>query len=334
MRAQKGWWVGLAVLGLAAGLAGQSVAPPPGTTSATAPAPSVTQPYQMQADLTPPEVPDSYQVGPDDLLAVFVFQMPELTSQVRVSREGEIRLPMLPRPLEVAGMTAPQISHALILDLRRHGLARAPVVRVVVRQVMSRPIVVAGSVKNPVVIEATRPLRLIEALARAGGPTSTAGSEVLVTSAGPDGESTRQFPLDAVINSANPAENPLLRGGEVVRVTPARYVYAVGAVEKPDAFPLTSERPMTVLRLVALSQGLSTKDPANAKQAEIIRTVDGRRQQIRVNLIALLKHGQPDVPLQAGDIFYVPTSRKEKLLQSTFGLIGQAVTIAIGYRAF
>lgn len=322
------------VLGLAATLAAQSLDTNLNTVAVTAQPPSVQQPFSMQPDLTPPEVPDNYRVGPEDLLAIFVYQMPELSSQVRVSNRGAIRLPMLPRSLPIAGLTAPQIGRVLATDLRRQGLARDPVVRVVVRQVMSHPVVVAGAVAKPVVIEATRPLRLIEALTRAGGPSKEAGTEILVTTQGPDGTTSRKIALQAVTDTADPVTDPLLTGGEVIRVLPAQYVYAVGALEKPNAFPVLASSPMTVLRMLALAQGVSSTEPANLKHSVIIRTVSGRRVRIAVNLKSLLQHATPDIPLQAGDIFYVPVNGKSKFFDGVLGMAAQATTIALGYRVF
>src|SRR5271154_4206199 len=48
-------------------------------------------------------------VGPDDLLALSVYDSPELTRTVRVDADGTIRLPMLKDPIQVRGMVPSQL---------------------------------------------------------------------------------------------------------------------------------------------------------------------------------------------------------------------------------
>ena len=109
------------------------------------------------------------QIGSDDLLGVFVYQMPEMTGQVRVDLTEAVRLPMLKKTIPAAGLTASALAQRVAQELVAEGMARNPQVRVVVRQVMSRPIVVMGAVRYPSVLRAARPMRLAEVLARTGG---------------------------------------------------------------------------------------------------------------------------------------------------------------------
>ncbi len=103
----------------------------------------------------------SYIIGNRDLLAVFVYQIPGLNRQVRVS-QGVIRLPFVPKPIRAAGYTAPQLARQVAQVLMTNRLARNPFVQVVVRQVRSRPIVVTGDVVKPVRLEG-RPVKVNEA---------------------------------------------------------------------------------------------------------------------------------------------------------------------------
>lgn len=305
---------------------------PPVLVMSPLPAPADGVPTSMQPDLTPPAVPDSYVIGKNDLLSIFVYQMPEITRQVRVAEDGTVRLPLLSNPIPAAGKVSRDVASAIKTALVQQGLAVAPVVQVIVRQVMSRPIVVAGAVKNPLVIEAARPMHLLEVLARAGGLGTQAGTHVLLTQNTDTGSVTREINLANLTETTDPTENPLLTGGEVIRVLPARLVYAVGALQHPGAFPIHSTEPLTILKAIALSQGFSTTQPADRRHAEIIRQIEnGQRKEIPINLDKILKHESPDETLLAGDILYVPENGKRKVLTAVLQDAGQVLVIGLGY---
>lgn len=296
------------------------------------PLPAGEIPEKMEPDLAPPAVPDNYLIGRNDLLSIFVYQMPELTSQIRVNSEGYIELPFLRRPLPASGQTPMQMRAVVARELVAEGLARDPVVRVLVRQVESRPIVVAGAVRYPEVIQAARPMRLLEVLSRAGGLENTAGTSILLTTPTSSGPVTRELSVQQLLQDPVAGGDPLLIGGETVRVIPARLVYAVGALQKPGAFPIVANEPITVLKALALAQGFSTTMPAAKSHAEIIRTrPDGSRQELHVNLDKILKHKAPDPTLLAGDILYVPENGKGKVLTQALADASQALVVFIGY---
>ncbi|MGH9525725.1 MAG: polysaccharide biosynthesis/export family protein [Terriglobales bacterium] len=299
------------------------------------PLPRAEMPTRMSPDLLTPAAPDNYVIGRDDLLSVFVYQMPELSAQVRVNSDGYIALPYMQKQLPASGHTAPQVRAEVQQELAAEGLARRPIARVIVSQVESRPIVVAGAVRYPEVIQAARPMRLLEVLSRAGGMGGKAGTTVLVSEQTPDGLVTQTYDVTRLLQDANPGDDPELVGGETVRVVPARLVYAVGALKKPGAFPIQPGEPITVLKALALSQGFSSTMPANEGHAEIIRTeLDGQRVEIPVNLDKVLKHQRPDRVLEAGDILYVPENGRQKLLAQAAQDAAQALMVFVGYHGF
>lgn len=283
----------------------------------------------LQPDEVEPAVPDTYRIGSNDLLSVFVYQMPELTSQVRVSAAGTIRMPMLPQPLAAAGSTGSELAASVAAALSKAGLARNPVVQVLVRQVDSRTVVISGAVRNPTVVQAWRPMTLLEALSRAGGVTDQAGSTVVLTEVTAAGTSTQTVSVDALENGAGP--DPILNGQDTVRVVPARLVYTVGAVKQPGAFPLRPGEPLTVLRALSLSSGLAPSP--NLHHSEILRPTAQGPQPVPIDLRRILDHKDPDPPLLAGDILYVPEDGKRKALGTIIADVGQIAVISLGYGA-
>src|SRR6202012_1922335 len=131
-------------------------------------------------------------VGPDDLLALSVYDSPELTRTVRVAESGNIRLPMLKAPIQVRGMVPSQVETAVARALTNGKVLVDPIVTVTIVEYQSRPVNVVGAVKNPIVFQATRPIPLLDALARAGGVREDAGSDIIVSrQVVQDGKSTR-----------------------------------------------------------------------------------------------------------------------------------------------
>jgi len=316
-------------LGLEVPAFAQSTAQPDGDSAAiplaTAESPS------MQPDTAEPAAPDTYRIGTNDLLAIFTFQMPELNRQVRVNDQGKVALPFLHQSVVAAGHTAAEVATDIQKDLVEEGLVRAPLVQVTVRQVLSRPIVISGAVKNSIVVQAARPVSLLEALTRAGGADPKAGDIVLVTTSGSETPTVHTYSLSGLLQG-DETQNPILLGNDTVRVLPARLVYAVGALQKPGAFALEASEPLTVLKVLALTQGI--KEPADKRHAELIHlTAAGTRTRTELDLDALLRHRSPDVPLLAGDILYVPENAKGKAMTAILGDLGQAAVIAFGYNA-
>lgn len=274
-----------------------------------------------------PEVPDSYQIGKNDLLSIFVYQMPELTTQTRVDPAGTIHLPMVPQAIPAANFTSRQLQQQIARALVSNGLARSPQVQVLVRQVASRTVVVSGAVQAPVVLEAWRPMTVLEVLSRAGGVTQQAGSTVLVTTPTDQGMQTQSLAVDDLLRGVGP--DPLLTGHDTVRVIPARLIYTVGAVKQPGAFPLRPGEPLSVMKALALSQGLGTSP--NLHHSQIIRQGAEGAQEIPVDLRKILDHKSPDVTLEAGDILYVPEDGKRKALGTILTDAGQIAIISVGY---
>ncbi len=294
------------------------------------PQPTLAVPSHLEPDLVTPAVPDSYIIGRNDLLSVFVFQMPELTRSVRVDNQGEIQLPFVQRRFHASGLTTPQLQRIITAELQREGLANHPIVQVIVQQVESKPIVVTGAVYKPMALQAARPMSLLEVISRAGGLTSNAGDAVLVTSQGVGPAVTKSYSLRQLMLYNNPQDDPVLLGNESVTVLPSKMIYVVGAFHKPGAFPLRVGEPISVLNAIALAGGLR-KSPDKG-HAEIISTLpDGTHHEVRIHIGRILKHKSLDPRLRAGDILYVPKDLKHQLLMEALQDTAQVLTLGAAY---
>ena len=90
-----------------------------------------------------------------------------------------------------------------------------------------------------------------------------------------------------------------LYGGEEIRVPEAGKVFVVGNVKKPGAYPVQDVSDTTVLKMLALAEGLM---PFAAKQAFIYRREAGTVSKNEISDRTPEDHraaGSPDVPLRS-----------------------------------
>lgn len=257
------------------------------------------------------------KIGPNDLIAVSVYQAPELTRTVRVGSDGLIRLPMLRQKIKAEALLSSELEETIATALREENILVDPVVTVTMVEYHSRPISVVGAVRRPVTYQAIGPATLLDALARAEGLSPEAGPEILVsrTQPGEDGRPTvitQRIPTRSLIDEADPALNLKLFGGEDIRVPEVGKIYVVGNVRHPGAFPVHDTSGTSVLKLLALAEGLL---PFTGKQAYVYRRepAGGNRSEIEVEISKIVERKAPDVPLQPNDILYIPDNKGKKL---------------------
>ncbi len=137
---------------------------------------------------------------------------------------------------------------------------------------------------------------------------SAAGSSAAPASAGDDvSDDVVEVHLDGLVQSGERKYNVTVFPGDIVKVTRAGIVYAVGEVHKPGGFVMKNNEPMTILRVVALAEGLTSV--AAKSQARILRTDEnGNRVEVPVNLGKVFAGKEPDQALKASDIVFVPNS--------------------------
>ena len=271
-------------------------------------------------------------IGSTDLLAISVYGAPELTRTVRVSDEGLIRLPLLRQKIDVRGRMPPQVEALITEALVEEEILVDPAVTVTIAEYHSRPISVAGAVKSPVTFQALGKTTLLEALTRAQGLSEDAGPEILVTRPGESGSAlvVQRIPAKELIGAADPLWNVLLAGGEEVRVPQAGRVFVAGNVKHPGAFRLESGGETTVLKAVALAEGLA---PYATKVAYILRpaggeaTSNGGGTEIPVVLNKIMERKSPDAALQANDILFIPDNRSRR---ATMNALEKAIGFATG----
>ena len=288
-------------------------------------------------------------ISPDDLLEVYVLDVPEFSREYRVSPTGSIALPLLPDPINAAGLTPSQLSTVIVERLRAGGFVSSPQVTVRVMDSRVHSVAITGAVKKPQIYPLFGRTTLLDVLSQAEGLTEDAGTTAVITRGeitlrrlreervcqGSEQKDvcspTLRVDLKKLMDSGDPNLNVDLYPGDRVTVQRGGVIYVVGAVNRPGGFPLKGdEEEITVLKALALAQ--DTKSSAAKTRAMIIRRSSERstqREEIRVNLKSILAGRAPDVPMARNDILFVPDSAGKKAamrgaesaLQATIGII-------------
>ena len=83
-------------------------------------------------------------------------------------------------------------------------------------------------------------------------------------------------------------------------------IYVVGDVAHPGGYVMQNDSKLTVLQAIALAAG--TSKTASERRVRLVRNVDGQTLSLDLPLREMERGREPDVPLQANDILYVPFS--------------------------
>ena len=237
----------------------------------------------------------SYVIGPQDQLAITVYDEPDLSNRYRVDDGGFITFPLIAR-IAAAGLTVAEFEDRLKTTLA-NGYIRNPQVRVDIEQYRSRSVVVTGSVRAPQKLTMTgSSMTLLEALALAGSPTADASNDVIVTRKRPnpakpdDLEEIRVNRRDLELGRSG--RDVLLRDGDIVHVPMAQRFYVDGHVRNPGPFVL--DPGMTVQQAIALAGGLSER--GSDRGIVVRRLINGMWPDVDLKL---------DDKVQAGDTIVI-----------------------------
>ena len=298
--------------------------------------------------------PRDVPIGTGDLLHIDVFDVPELSRDVRVSQLGDITYPLIPGKIQVAGLTPFQLEEKMQELLIENGLVTHPQVSVFMKEQNSQPVSVVGAVGRPMVYQILRPTTLLELLANAGGITDEAGSVVLITRATgapaapktiadssddtlPQNSQTISIRLQDLLESGDPSFNIQVLGGDVVSVPRAGIVYVMGAgISQPGGYVLQSHgEQISVLKAIALAHG--TTGFAKADDSVIMRTnpLTGQRDVIPVHIKQIEHRKADDVAMKSNDILYIPDSLGRKVLaRGAEAAVGVGTSVAIYRTAY
>ena len=224
---------------------------------------------------------EDYVVGEGDLLQVTVLTHPDLTTAARVSREGQIRLPLIGQVF-VAGIALPRIADVIAGRLA-NGYLVDPQVTVSVQEYRTLRATIIGMVNRTGVYEFRDRLTFLELLSRAGGLSPDADSAAVVTSR--SGES-RAVDLRGLLTLGNISLDIEIRDGDRVFIAPAPKITIAGEVRRPGDY--RHEPGMTAIRALNLAGGLTP----DADSRAVITSRSGESRTVDLQALpAAGKHG-------------------------------------------
>ena len=156
-----------------------------------------------------------YQIGPNDLLSIVVFQVKDLEREVRVDNAGQISLPLIGSVM-AAGATVSELQ-ARIAERYRERFLQDPQVSVFVKDQASQRVTVEGAVTAPGIFPISTRLSLLQAIALSKGATNVANERNVIVFRTTKGERyLARFDLEAIRDGSAP--DPVLQGEDVVVV--------------------------------------------------------------------------------------------------------------------
>jgi polysaccharide export outer membrane protein len=194
-----------------------------------------------------------YLLGAGDSIRINVFQNPELSTETRVSESGAITFPLIGE-VNVGGKTIQDAEQKIAQALSSGGFVQQPQVNIVLQQVRGNQVAVFGMVNKPgrYPLE-TFKMRLLDALAMAGGVLSN-GSDVVVVTGVRNGQAfKKEVNIAESFLLKETAEETYVMSGDQIYVHRAPVFYIYGEVQHPDSYRV--ERNMTVIQALAKGGG-------------------------------------------------------------------------------
>jgi polysaccharide export outer membrane protein len=210
------------LLGLLCGWAGaqdQQTKPPVG---------ELTDPARMAGDKTDSTKPSNagapvdsnYEIGPEDVITIWVAQQPSMVNQYVVGTDGMVSVPFIGE-IKVGGLTKSKVEGLVIDKLKTGEIVNDPNVTVNVLAVHSKKVFVSGDgIARTGAMDLVVPTHVSEALTWAGGFKEFAKkSKIRIVRIDKDGKVTKFMYNDNQVSHGNKLEqNILLKPGDHIYV--------------------------------------------------------------------------------------------------------------------
>jgi polysaccharide biosynthesis/export protein len=274
---------------------------------------------------TVPEDFSKLTLAPGFLVSLNILDDSDFGGTFRVDQQGGITVPIL-GTIHVAGETVSDARVQIRNKLLEDRFLKDPQVNLAVLEYTPPEITIIGEVMSPGKYPLLSPRNLVDVLALGGGTTLTAANEVQITSASAE----RKPILVRYSRRTNPqlVDGVMVQPGDTVQVKRAGIVYVLGAVTRPGGFVMQEEGTLSVLQAIALAYG--TTALASTSTVYILHpNSDGSVAYTRVPYKQMTRGRSANVPLQAADVLFVPTSKMKTIYSNTQQLMNQAAIASI-----
>lgn len=127
---------------------------------------SAAPPAQRDSTAAIPQSGSTFIIGPEDVLAISVWNEPEITRSLPVRSDGKISLPLI-GDVQAAGRTPMQLEQDIAARLKDY--ITNPQVAVIVQQINSQKFNILGQISKPGSFPLTADMTIVDAIAVAGG---------------------------------------------------------------------------------------------------------------------------------------------------------------------
>jgi len=249
----------------------------------------------------------AYRLGPGDQFDVFVYGEDDITTLGAVVKPDGAASVKLAGEIPVLGKTVDEVVRAIEERLREY--LKYPKVSLLPKELRGATFTVIGKVNSPGVYPVAHNMRLLDAIAVAGGLTTGIFDNNTVEMA--DLEHSyicrdgRILPVNfgEAIHRGNALHNVPLRHGDYIYVPSSmnREVYVIGEVLAPGYFGYREN--LTLAQLIARAQG---PKPTASRQVVVVRGSLRNPAVYSHDLSGILSGRSRDVKLEPDDIVFVP----------------------------
>jgi polysaccharide biosynthesis/export protein len=242
-----------------------------------------------------------YALYPGDLIAIDVFDQPDLTLVVRVPPNGGIRFPLLGEIPLVVGREINEFADELKRRLEKDYLQQVTLT-VTVREFAKRRAYVMGSVAHPDALDLAPFSRTtaLGAIGESGGFLDEANRDSVVVLR--DGVQGKDAIAIAVGSPGHAARDVVLQPNDIVMVSRLDRIYVTGQVSHPGSVNLPFAH---TTALSAIGEAGGFLDEANRDAVVVLR--EGKLGGASTTIaLGALGHGPKDVILQPNDTVIVP----------------------------
>jgi polysaccharide biosynthesis/export protein len=237
-----------------------------------------------------------YVLGEGDVLTISVYDQPDLQSNVRISGDGMITLPLIGQ-IAAAGQSVDQLGKKIESRLA-DGYIIDPHVNIFVEEFRSLKATILGGVQAPGLYELKGQTSLLELISKAGGLTQEAANQAIIQR---DQEGSKEktritVNLSQLMEQGQASQNISIVNGDNIYIPKKKVFYVTGEVKSPNSYEY--EEGLTVIQ--ALTKAGGVNDKAAPGRIKIIRSANGKEE--------LLERVKMDQQVQANDVIVVPES--------------------------
>jgi polysaccharide export outer membrane protein len=164
-----------------------------------------------------PDRSGTYVIGPGDQLQIFVYDSPQLSTEVPVRPDGRISTPLVPE-IQAAGKTPSQLAQDLTVRLGEY--VKSPNVTVIVRNFVgpfSRQIRVIGEAADPQAIQYRDHMTVLDVMIMTKGLTRyAAGNRAIIVRRIGDKQETIRVRLSDLLKDGDITQNVDMQPGDTL----------------------------------------------------------------------------------------------------------------------